>query len=269
MKIFATSTPCALSLAAIATLTLLGGPSAHTQEALTTITPPSMTHQQRADLQMNAPVHTFHLKYASEASDANEIYTTLRNVLPPDVKSFLVADQRAIVVRALPDDLAIITQLLAELDKPKAAYRLTYTITQFDGTQRLSTQHYAIPLVDGQQATLKLGDKVPVQTGKYDSASATNQTQMTYLDTGLIFDATPDAVDGGVMLKSVVDQSAASPPSVNSDKSAPATQDPTIHQTSLRGIIMVPFNKPTSLGTLDTPGTTRHQEIAVTLEQLP
>ena len=37
-----------------------------------------------------------------QTSDANEIYTALRNMLPPDAKSYLVPNQNAIVVRTTP-----------------------------------------------------------------------------------------------------------------------------------------------------------------------
>lgn len=55
-------------------------------------------HQKHTDLD-DLAVQTFYLTNPSQASDANEIYTALRNVLPPDVKSFLVPSQNAIIVR--------------------------------------------------------------------------------------------------------------------------------------------------------------------------
>ncbi len=77
-----------------------------------------MSRMERNDLLRAAPTHTFYPKYATQASDANEIYTALRNALDPDVKSFLVASQKAIIIRGLPDDIALATQLSANSTAP-------------------------------------------------------------------------------------------------------------------------------------------------------
>jgi type II secretory pathway component GspD/PulD (secretin) len=223
-----------------------------------------MSRMERNDLLRAAPTHTFYLKYATQASDANEIYTALRNALDPDVKSFLIASQRAIVIRGLPDDIALATQLLSELDRPRDAYRLTYTITDFDGTRRLSSQHFALAAMDGQRTTLKQGSKVSVTTGTYNVPSADVENQFVYINVGLSFDATVSSLAGGATLKSIVEQS-----SLADEKPLPAGQNPLIRQTMLEGVYLVPLGKPTPLGTLDLPGTTHHLEIEVLLEKAP
>jgi type II secretory pathway component GspD/PulD (secretin) len=223
-----------------------------------------MTRMERSDLLRSAPTHTFYLKYTSQASDENEIYTALRNALDLDVRSFMVASQRAIIVRGLPDDIALATQLLSELDRPRDAYRLTYTLTDFDSTRRLSSQHYVLAAMDGQQTELKQGSKVSVETGTYNVPSADIENQFAYINVGLSFDATVTAVNGGATLKSAVEQS-----SLADDKPAPAGQNPLIRQTLLEGVYLVPLGKPTPLGTLDLPGTTHHLEIEVLLEKAP
>jgi general secretion pathway protein D len=65
-------------------------------------------------------VQTFYLTNPSQASDANEIYTALRNVLPQDVKSYLVPSQDAIIVRGTPDDLVLAEKLINDLDRTHA-----------------------------------------------------------------------------------------------------------------------------------------------------
>jgi general secretion pathway protein D len=65
-------------------------------------------------------VQTFYLTNASQQSDANEIYTAIRNVLPPDIKTYLIASQNAIIVRGTPDDLLLAEKLINDLDRVKA-----------------------------------------------------------------------------------------------------------------------------------------------------
>jgi general secretion pathway protein D len=70
-------------------------------------------------------------------------------------------------------------------------------------------QNPSIRATDGQQATLKIGSKIPVATGSYSAGAATGitagigvQTQFTYLDVGVNIDMTPTIhLDREVSLK--------------------------------------------------------------------
>ena len=222
--------------------------------------------QKHTDLDSLA-VQTFYLTNPSQASDANEIYTALRNMLPPDVKSYLIASQDAIIVRGTQDDLILAEKLLNDLDRtkpevvvdvailevnrdkvrnlgitlpqsvtitPQATPNATNTTTSTGtGTALASSftlntlanvnatnfavsisggtvnalltdadtrvlQNPSIRATDGQQATLKIGSKIPVATGSYSAGAATGitagigvQTQFTYLDVGVNIDMTP------------------------------------------------------------------------------
>jgi general secretion pathway protein D len=75
--------------------------------------------QKHTDLD-NLAVQTFYLTNPSQASDANEVYTALRNMLPADTKSYLVPSQNAIIVRGTTDDLILAQKLLNDLDRTKA-----------------------------------------------------------------------------------------------------------------------------------------------------
>jgi general secretion pathway protein D len=65
-------------------------------------------------------VQTFYLTNASQQSDANEIVTALRNLLPQDDKVYLIASQNAIVMRAPAEHLVLAEKLLNDLDRTKA-----------------------------------------------------------------------------------------------------------------------------------------------------
>jgi general secretion pathway protein D len=77
-------------------------------------------------------------------------------------------------------------------------------------------QNPRIRATDGQRATLKIGSKIPVATGSYNSGAATGvgtglgvQTQFTYLDVGVNIDMTPTVhYDRDVGLKMRIEVSA-------------------------------------------------------------
>lgn len=76
------------------------------------------TRSNRTDLDDQA-VQTFYLTNAAQQNDANEIVQSLRNLLDPTVKVYLVPSQNAIVMRATPDQLLLAQKLLNDLDRAK------------------------------------------------------------------------------------------------------------------------------------------------------
>jgi type II secretory pathway component GspD/PulD (secretin) len=205
---------------------------------------------------------TFYLAYSSQPNDGNEILTALRNVLNSSARIFLVPSENVITIRTTPDELAIAKKLLTELDRPRKAYRLTYTITESDAGKRIGIQHFAIIAAAGARATLKEGSKLPIETGSTEAGNST-QTQMTYLDIGMNFDATVDDFPTGVRLRSKVEQS-----SVAEEKSGIGPQDPIVRQSVLEGTSFLVLGKPLVLGSLDVPGSTRHLDIEVIADQV-
>jgi len=225
----------------------------------------SMTRSERADLMMNAPLTTFYLKNSSQPNDGNEILTGLRLMLDPAVKIYLVPKDNAIMLRALPDDLAMATKIIADLDRPRKTFQLTYALTEIDDGKRLGTQHFTMTAVDGQRTTLKSGSKIPVVTGKFDTSTTISQTQMTYLDVGYNFDATPSETAVGATVKLKVERSTVA----ERKPGAPAPIDPSIQQAVMETVTSLPLGKPTVLGSLDVPDSTKHLEVEVTLQVEP
>jgi type II secretory pathway component GspD/PulD (secretin) len=187
----------------------------------------------------------------------------LRNMVDPSVKLYLISNRNSITVRADASEFPLIQQILDQIDLPKTSYRLTYTLTEMDAGKRIGTQHVALIVANGQRVTMKQGTKIPVSTGTYNSGTASSQTQMTYLDVGLNFDATLTGFDGGAELKSKVEQSG-----IAEEKSSIGPQDPVVRQTVIEGISLLTPGKPLILGSLDVPGSTRHLDIEVMMEVL-
>jgi type II secretory pathway component GspD/PulD (secretin) len=204
------------------------------------------------------PYQTFYLTHATQQNDASEITTALRNLMPGDIKVYLVPSQNAISIRATPEELAQAQKIINDLDRPKMVYRLTYAITELDGGKRIGVQHSSMIVTSGQRTQMKQGSRVPVVTG-----SDKGDSQVQYVDVGLNFDATLDQYANGARLSTKVEQT-----SVAEEKSGVPSQDPVIRQTVLANTSLLQPGKPVVLGSLDIPGSTRHLDVDVLMEPI-
>ena len=224
-----------------------------------------ITRAERADLREAAPPVTFYLKNKLQPNDGNEILTGLRLMLDPGVKIYLAPNENAIVLKGLPEEVAMATKLIRELDLPRKEYRLIYTLTETDNGKRMPPQHITLQATAGQRVVLKQGSKIPVITGKFNQSTQAAETQMTYLDVGLNFDATLNPTANGAEIKSRIERS-----SVLEDKPSPGgVQDPSLRQTLLDNVTYLPLGKQVTLGSLDLPDSTHHLEFEVKLEMAP
>jgi hypothetical protein len=254
------------SILAIAFALFLCGPIARSQGAPAAAKPSSETPPAKPNPD-TLPVRTFYLSNVAQQYEANDIVSSIRNILPNNDRIYVVSSQNAIVVRGTPEDLALTQKVINDLDRPKKNYRLTYTVTEMDGGKQIGVQHYAMIMTSGQTTSLKLGNRVPVATGASTAGVAANlveQTQFTYIDVGMNFDATLTAMGENAMLKSSVDQSGAAP-----EKSDSVPHQPIIRQASLKGESFLAPGKPLVLGSMDIPGSTSHTQIEVVMEPLP
>jgi type II secretory pathway component GspD/PulD (secretin) len=209
------------------------------------------------------PFQTFYLTNTNQVNDANEIVIAVRNLLPPDVRVYLAPSQNAILMRASPDQLLQAQKIINDLDRPKKTYRLTYTITEMEGGKRVGIQHFAMIVVSGQRTVMKQGSRVPIVTGSYDAGTSKTQNQVTYIDVGINFDATLDPYANGARLRGKVEQS-----SVAEERSGVGPEDPVVRQILLESMSFLVPGKPVVLGSLDIPGSTRHLDVDVVMEQV-
>ncbi len=205
---------------------------------------------------------TLYLNNLTERNEANDIVTALRNTLPK-AKIYFVTSQSAIAIRGTPADLALAHKLLSDLDRIQKTYRLTYTITESDSGKRIGVQHVSLIVVSGQKTLLKQGSRVPVVTGDIHTDNAAPSSQVQYLDIGLNIVASLDSFLDGVRLRTQIEQS-----TLAAEQSGVGAQDPIIRQATLEGTSTLVQGKPLVLGSLDIPGTTRHQEIEVVSERV-
>jgi hypothetical protein len=197
---------------------------------------------------------TFYLTNLSNPNDAQEVTTALRNMLP-NAKTYYVPSQSAISMKGTPEEIALARKILADMDKTKKIYRLTYTMTERDGDKTVGVEHLSLVVASGSKTVLKQGSRVPVGVGPG------TKPEVTYLDIGEEIEASLDGYFDGVRLRTKVVQS-----SIAEDKSWVGTQDPVIRQTTLEGTSTLIQGKPLVLGSLDIPGSTRRQELEVISE---
>ena len=110
-------------------------------------------------------------------------------------------------------------------------------------------QNPRIRATDGQRATLKIGQKIPVATGSYNAGVSTGvasigvQTQFTYLDVGVSIDITPTVhLDREVSLKTSIEVS-----QQNGSVTLSNVTEPIIGQRKLENIIQLRDGEPSIL----------------------
>ena len=206
-------------------------------------------------------IRTFHIANG-DLNAFNDIQTALRNMFPK-ARTYGTIALFSITVRATPEDLDAAQKLIAVLDQPRKVYRLTYTITDVDAGKRTGAQHFVVLATVGQRSSLKQGSRIPIVTGvsreQRDAQDLTSQMQ--YVDTGLTIEATVSGSSDSLTLRSKIEQSAPA-------DELPVTpgHNPRFRQTVLDETLQLTQGKPLVLGSVDFPGTARHQEIEVVAE---
>lgn len=214
----------------------------------------AVAQTQDADAKTSPEIYqTLYLTNLTQPNDADDLVKDLRNMLSK-AKLMYVPSQSAISIRASAEDIALAQKILSDLDKTKKIYRLTYTMKESDGGKTIGVQHFSIIVASGSMTSFKQGSRVPVGVGG-------SKAEVTYLDVGQEIEASLDGYLDGVRLRTKVVQS-----SIAEEKSVVGTQDPIIRQTTLEGTSTLVQGKPLVLGSLDIPGTTRHQEVEVVSE---
>jgi type II secretory pathway component GspD/PulD (secretin) len=200
----------------------------------------------------------FYLTNSTGQHDANDIQTALRNMLSR-AKLFYTGSGNAILIRGSAEDIALAQKILADIDRPRKTYRLTYTINE-GGISQGGAQHFVLLVTPGSKTSMKQGSRVPIMTGSYGTGSDQN-TQVQYLDVGVNLEATLEGYGDGMRLRTKIEES-----SVADEKSNVGIQDPVIRQSVLESETAVTAGKPVVLGSVEMPGSGKHLEVSVVAE---
>ena len=119
-------------------------------------------------------------------------------------------------------------------------------------------QNPSLRATDGQRATIKIGQKIPVATGSYNAGVSTGvasigvQTQFTYLDVGVNIDMTPTVhYDREITLKMKIEVSSEGPIQMIS-----GVAEPIINQNVVEQVIQLKDGEPSLLAGLMTRNDT-------------
>lgn len=238
----------ALPVLALAFLAASARTQAQPKDSGTAETRPTQTYQ------------TLYLTNPVQETDASDIITDLRNMLPR-ARLYWVRSQNAISMLGTADEIQLAKQILSDIDRTKKVYRLTYTITDADNGQTLSTRHVDLVVASGGTTELKQGTRIPIVTGTYRAGSSGSDSEVQYQDVGLKISASLNGTADDMRLRTQVEQT-----NVTGEHSGLNAQDPVIRQTELNATSILAQGKPFVLGSLDIPGSTHHMEIEVRSE---
>ena len=200
---------------------------------------------------------TLYLTNLTEVREANDAVTDLRNMLPK-AKIYRVEAANAISLYATAEDIAMAQKILADIDRPRKSYRLTYTIGDGDSGHAM---HLVVLVAQRSKTIVKQGARVPIVTGSYGKGADEN-TQVQYQDVGLNLDATLEGSGDGLRLRTKIEQT-----SVADEKSNVGIQDPLLHQSVLECESTVAMGKPIMLGSMELAGGKR-MEVSVVAEMV-
>ena len=199
---------------------------------------------------------SFALANSTGVRDANDIQTALRNMLP-NARLYYSESGNQILVRGSAEDLAMAQKILADLDRPRKTYRVTYTLTEGGN----APQHLVLLVTPGKKTMLKQGTRVPIMTGSYGTATDSSNTQFQYQDVGLNIEASLDGYGEGMKLRTKIEDT-----SVAEEKSNVGIQDPLLRQSVLESESTIVSGKPIVLGSVEIPAGGRHFEVSAAVD---
>jgi len=149
--------------------------------------------------------------------------------------------------------------------KPAHVYKLDYVFTELEGGKKTDSKNYTL-LLDSDRKTgrLRVGTRMPVATGA-------GEAKWQYMDLGVTIEAnTLSATDTSLGLRNRVEVSSIAMPAAESGKAASigAPTQPIIRNFTGESEVTVPFNKPTTLFTLDEPNSKRSFQVQLTATEI-
>lgn len=156
------------------------------------------------------------------------------------------------------------------------AYRLTYTLTEMDGSKRLGSQRYVINLdADAPPAHLDLGARIPTfsygqGSYKYEDIGVKIDSSLRQFANGMELSTQlmQNELAGNLALTELVENQVPIPTHPSDGTPHVNKTGPIIRQSVLRTVALLTENKPMILGLLDKPGTTQSLQVAVELTRV-
>jgi hypothetical protein len=169
--------------------------------------------------------------------------------------------------------LASLTPAIAQEKAPDGVYRVEFAVRDSSGSAKAATRRYSMMIANNNAGVFKLGDRVPVATGSFQSGvggvgvSPLVNTQYTYIDTGVNIDANLQELSSGLIrLHSSIDMSSIA--SHNPPAAGVPAPNPTVSQNRFVVNATLPAGKPTVIASIDDPASNHKIEIEATLTRV-
>jgi hypothetical protein len=155
-------------------------------------------------------------------------------------------------------------------DPRNTVYKVEFDIREGAGAAA-KTRHYTLLTADSRKAVFRVGSRVPTATGSFQpgiGGAGINpmvNTQYTYLDVGVNIDCTVADINGRLAMHGNIDIS-----SINEHQGAQGANppNPTVGQTKLELDTAMEPGKPTVVGAIDDPVTSREFQVQATVTRV-
>lgn len=145
-------------------------------------------------------------------------------------------------------------------------YRLDFSLNELDGGKKTNTRHYSMDLTGGSGNEIKIGTRVPVQTGvsQPGAAGSAVNTQWQYMDVGTTIwaylrDSNSDSGEWQLEVRSEVS---------DIDKGRGSDFAPIVRQMKFNGTTLLITGRPLVIATMDDPNSNRQFQLEVLATKL-
>jgi|ERR1700689_3324010 hypothetical protein len=146
------------------------------------------------------------------------------------------------------------SKMAGEAEKAVNAYRLDFSVNEFEDGKKINTREYSMNLNAGDSNEVKIGTRVPVES---------KQGEFTYLDVGTSIwcrleeraNGLPISVRGEISNFAMPDQQA-------------QQARPVLRQLSIKASTVAQLGKPMVVGSVDDPNSKRTFQLEVTVTKL-
>jgi hypothetical protein len=158
--------------------------------------------------------------------------------------------------RAQDQSERISTKGAGEASEQGNTYRLDFTLSEMENQKTINTRNYFLMAQSGIKSSLKMGKKVPLETG-----ATGNQIQIQYLDIGANIDCKVQEIQQGLLLDLAADFSNIA---ADQTKGPGLVNDPVISRIGTELKTMIIPGKPAVISRLDDPSSMRTFQLEVT-----
>ncbi|HEY6337438.1 MAG TPA: hypothetical protein VIW68_02990 [Candidatus Sulfotelmatobacter sp.] len=144
-----------------------------------------------------------------------------------------------------------------EAARPENAYRLDFSVNELEDGKKINTRQYSMNLNSNYSNEVKIGTRVPVETGK--------EGEFQYLDVGTNIWSRLDDRSGQVDLEVRAEISNFALPDQGQQGQS---SRPVIRQLKISGGTLATLGKPMVVGSVDDPNSKRQFQLEVTVTKL-